>query len=135
MAPGAAAFDWPSVAASLGVGGLVRELALNLAFEKRNGDTLAFRIDGAMAHLYNKERAEALSAALATTLGQGVKLDIQTGAATGETPAQAQRRQSDARHQAAVAAIDADPHVRALKETFGARVNPAGIKAKNERKP
>ena len=130
-APSTAAFDWPSVAATLGVSGLVRELALNLAFEKRSGDTLSFRIDAAMAHLYNKERAEALGAAL----GQGVKLDIQTGVATNETPAQAQRRQSDARHQAAIAAIDADPHVRALKETFGARVNPAGIKAKNERKP
>lgn len=133
--PSTADFDWPSVAATLGVSGLVRELALNLSFEKRSGDTLAFRIDAAMAHLYNKERAEALSAALGAALGQGVKVDIQTGVATNETPAQAQRRQSDARHQAAIAAIDADPHVRALKETFGARVNPAGIKAKNERKP
>lgn len=78
----------------------------------------------------NREREAALRQALEDFHGRPVKLSIRAGAPQGETPAQEKRRQQDERQQAAVAAIENDPNVAALKSQFNARVNPGSIRPK-----
>jgi len=122
--------NWSEMVAQLRLGGLVRELANNLVIEEASGDTLKLVLNSAHASLLNRERETALREALEQQSGHTVRLAIRIGEASGETPAQERRRQQDERQQAAVSAIEQDPNVQALKQTFGARVNPASIRPK-----
>jgi DNA polymerase-3 subunit gamma/tau len=122
--------NWSAVVAQLKLGGLVRELANNSIIEEASGDALKLVLNAAHASLLNRERETALAEALAQHLGHPVRISIRVGELTGETPAQERRRQQDERQQAAVAAIEQDPNVEALKQAFGARVNPASIRPK-----
>jgi len=47
------------------------------------------------------------------------------------TPARQQARAADARQRAAEQAIEADANVRALREVFGATVQPGSVKPLN----
>jgi DNA polymerase-3 subunit gamma/tau len=55
-------------------------------------------------------------------------LTVRIGAPPVATPMQQKMRQRSEEQQAAVAAIDGDPNVRALREQFNARVNPDSIR-------
>jgi DNA polymerase-3 subunit gamma/tau len=122
--------SWAEVVPLLKLTGLARELASNTTLESRTGDTLSLILNEAHAQLLNRERETALRQALEDYHGRPVKLSIRAGAPQGETPAQEKRRQQDERQQAAVAAIENDPHVAALKSQFNARVNPGSIRPK-----
>lgn len=54
-----------------------------------------------------------------------------TGATSGIGPAQQQARQTAERRQAAVEAMEQDPVVNALRETFNARLHPDTIQPKD----
>ena len=132
-APSAASLSessWSAVVAQLKLGGLVRELANNSVIEEAADDGLKLVLNAAHASLLNRERETALREALEQHFGRALRIAIRVGEAAGETPAQERRRQEDQRQQAAVAAIEQDPNVEALKQAFGARVNPASIRPK-----
>jgi DNA polymerase-3 subunit gamma/tau len=122
--------SWAEVVPQLKLTGVARELASNTTLESRTGDTFNLILNEAHAQLLNREREAALRQALEDYHGRPVKLSIRAGAPQGETPAQEKRRQQDERQQAAVAAIENDPHVAALKSQFNARVNPGSIRPK-----
>jgi DNA polymerase-3 subunit gamma/tau len=82
------------------------------------------------AKLFNKEREEELRQALEKYYGAPVRLKMNLGRPSVETPAKERSRLQEERQQAAVQAIVEDPNVRALQEKFGARVNPASIRPK-----
>jgi len=72
---------------------------------------------------------EKLAQALSRHFGQTVRLEFQAAAAEGtETPAQAQRRASDAELADARRAFEEDPAVRNLRERFGATVLPETVR-------
>ncbi|MEW6329907.1 MAG: DNA polymerase III subunit gamma/tau [Pseudomonadota bacterium] len=128
--PGANDAKWSEVVAGLGLAGLLRELASNTTLESRGDDTLTLTLEETHAKLLNKEREEELRRALEKYYGTPIRLKMNLGRPSVETPAKERSRLQEERQQAAVQAIVDDPNVRALQEKFGARVNPASIRPK-----
>ncbi len=126
----AAVGDWPDTVAQLRLAGLMRELVSHTTLDSCSADTFSLTLDQSMGHLLNKEREAALRKALEEHLGRAVTLRMQVGVPASETPAQARSRACDERQQAATRAIEDDPNVRALEETFNARVSPGSIRPK-----
>jgi DNA polymerase-3 subunit gamma/tau len=128
--PGATDAKWSEVVARLGLAGLLRELANNTTVESHEGGTLTLTLEETHAKLVNKEREEELRQALEKYYGTPVRLKLNLGRPSVETPAKERSRLQEERQQAAVQSITDDPNVRALQEKFGARVNPASIRPK-----
>jgi DNA polymerase-3 subunit gamma/tau len=127
---GAPASKWSEVVALLGLSGLVRELANNTTLESFDNGAMVLVLEDIHGKLLNKEREAELKQALEKYYGHPVALTVRPGRPTVETPAKEKSRLQEERQQAAVQAIVEDPHVRALQESFNARVNPASIRSK-----
>jgi DNA polymerase-3 subunit gamma/tau len=127
---GTAEAKWGDVVTQLGLAGLLRELANNTTLESHGGGTITLTLEETHAKLLNKEREEELRQALEKYYGSPVRLKMNLGRPSMETPAKERSRLQEERQQAAVQAIVEDPNVRALQEKFGARVNPASIRPK-----
>jgi DNA polymerase-3 subunit gamma/tau len=69
-----------------------------------------------------------LEQALGEALGREVRLTIEVGKVESETPAARDAREADERQQAAEKSIASDPHVQALREAFGAEVEPGSVR-------
>lgn len=119
--------DWGNVLGALKLTGMLQQLAVNCAFQKRTGDTLSLLLDSSQANLRNARLEERLQQALQTYYQTPIKLVLSVGEPGGSTPAQAQAREQDERQQAAVQVIQSDANVQALVETFNARIHPDSI--------
>ena len=116
--------------AQLGLAGLMRELANNTTLGSYVDGVMTLTLEESHAKILNKEREEELRKALEKYHGAPIRLKLNLGRPSAETPAREKSRLQDERQQAAVQAIVEDPNVRALQENFGARVNPASIRPK-----
>ncbi len=121
---------WNEVVSQLGLTGLLRELANNTILESHADGVITLTLEESHAKILNKEREEELRKALEKYHGAPMRLKMNLGHPSVETPAKEKSRLQDERQQAAVQAIVEDPNVRALQEKFGARVNPASIRPK-----
>jgi DNA polymerase-3 subunit gamma/tau len=130
QSPGAPEAKWSDVVAQLGLAGLLRELASNTTLESHGGGMIVLTLEETHAKLFNKEREEELRQVLEKYYGAPIRLKMNLGRPSVETPAKERSRLQEERQQAAVQAIVEDPNVRALQEKFGARVNPASIRPK-----
>jgi DNA polymerase-3 subunit gamma/tau len=120
--------QWADIVDRLPVNGLMRELLNNTTLEYIDEKTIGLVLDEACAKLLSKERESALKQTLETHYGRPLQLTVRIGAPPVATPMQQKMRQRNEEQQAAVAAIDSDPNVRALREQFNARVNPDSIR-------
>ena len=114
---------WRDLVAGLGLSGLEGELASNTSLVEVRERRLKLALDPVYAQLTGA-RAR-LRDALTGRFGARVELDVTLGAPGHETPAAKRERDETRRWQAAVRTIREDPVVRALCETFGARVDPS----------
>ena len=119
---------WRGLVAGLRLSGLEGELASNTSLVEAQERRLKLALDPAHAQLTAPRARERLQDALAARLGIRVELDIALGAPDHETPASKRESDETRRRQAAVRAIEGDAGVRALCETFGARVDPALVR-------
>jgi DNA polymerase-3 subunit gamma/tau len=124
--------DWQGMIDAMGLAGMTRALAAHCDWGGRQGDVVRLRIDQGHQHLVNPGVKERLEASLGEYFGAAVKLTIDVGEVAAETPAQAEARTSEERQRAAEAAIESDPNITALRETFGAQVVPNSIKPIND---
>ena len=69
-----------------------------------------------------------IAQALSTYFGEPIKLEISAAAEVTNTPARLQKAAADDRMQAARASIDSDPNIRAMRDMFGATVQPDSIR-------
>ncbi len=130
QSPGTPGTKWNEIVAQLGLTGLLRELANNTTLESHADGVVSLTLEESHAKILNKEREEDLRKALEKYHGTPIRLKMNLGRPSVETPAKEKSRLQDERQQAAVQAIAEDPNVRALQEKFGARVNPASIRPK-----
>ena len=121
--------DWSAVVGQLKLNGLARELASRCGLQGVTDGVLQLAVDAPFAHLLNKEREALLKQALAQHYGRPVALKISVAKPRTETPAEQQAREQNHRFEAAAEAITSDPNVRALQETFNARVNPGSVRS------
>ena len=97
----------------------------------RDRDVVKLRLDPSGEVFRRPQLEQKLAQALSTHFGAPVRLDITLSAAAEETPARQQAQAADERLRAAEQAIESDANVRALRETFGARVLPGSVKPLN----
>jgi DNA polymerase-3 subunit gamma/tau len=117
---------------SLNLKGLVRMLASNCAFDRRDGHALHFVLDARAESYLTRARRDELAKALSESLGTGVQVEIAVGRPeTAPTPIQAASAREDQRLEAAKRELESDPNVQTLKSVFGAEIKPDSIKPLN----
>ncbi len=119
--------EWGQILEALRLSGLLREMASHCVLEGRDAQHLRLVLDAAHAHLLSKQREQQLEQALQRHFGVELKLEISAATPKEETPAARQARQQSERLAAAVEAIESDNGVKALQETFNARIIPETI--------
>ncbi len=115
---------WRDLVEGLGLSGLAGELALNSILVGSDAHRLTIELDPAHAALNATGAREGLRRALAARFGDSIELEVVLNSPAAETPAAGRARDEASRRQAAIRAIEEDPRVRTLCETFGTSVDP-----------
>src|SRR5215468_5206931 len=120
---------WAAIIAQLELSGAARQLATHCVFLGRTGALIRLGLDPRHQLVRTMATEEKLAQALSRHFGSTVRLEFQAGASPGaETPAQAQRRASEAELTAARRAFEEDAGVKGLRERFGATVLPDTVR-------
>jgi DNA polymerase-3 subunit gamma/tau len=120
--------EWSQILAALNLQGPARQLAAHCAWVGRQAGRVQLRLDVLGEPFRRPGPEEKLVQALSAYFGEPIKLEIQTGAALHDTPARQHQAAAEDRMQAARTAIDNDPNVTALRDMFGATVQPESIR-------
>ena len=120
---------WAEIVAQLELSGAARQLASHCAFIGRQGALVRLGLDPRHQLVRTTATEEKLAQALGRYFGASVRLEFQSPGEQGaETPAQAQRRASEAELAAARRAFEQDAGVKELRERFGATVLPETVR-------
>lgn len=119
---------WKEVFDALNLKGMVAELASNCEIRQWQENAIILVLSEQHAQLYNPNFEQRLADILSEFLGRKINLKIEVGEPVKETPAREMARQADERQQAAVKSIEEDQIVQALKEKFGAEIQPDSIR-------
>jgi len=124
-----ASSDWREIVNALGLGGLVKQLAINCTLHNRDGSNITLNIEGGHSNLINPKAKQRLQQALGEYFNVEANLDIKVVAQVGgESPAQSTQRETVQRQQQAVESINEDSFAQALKENFNAEIIPGSVK-------
>jgi len=125
----AASNDWREVVNGLGLGGLVKQLAINCTMKQRDGCNIELQIESGHSNLLNPKAKQRLQQALGEYFNIEAQLEISiVNQIENESPAQSARRETDQRQQQAVEAINEDGFTQSLKDNFGAEIIPGSVK-------
>ncbi|MDZ7643820.1 MAG: DNA polymerase III subunit gamma/tau C-terminal domain-containing protein [Woeseiaceae bacterium] len=113
----------------------MRLLASNCAYVRRDGNVVRLSLDQRSESLLTRRRQDALAEALSGHFGETLRVDIEVGEQTEETPLQAEARAADEKLAAARESLEADPNVQALQDMFGATLNADSIEIVNGNNP
>ena len=116
------AAGWAQLLAGLDLQGAARQLASHCMLLRREGALVHLALDPRSAHVRTRAQEEKLAAALSRHYGEPVRLAIEVREPLAETPAQAAERAIQQQASTALAALEADPTVRALRERFDATI-------------
>ena len=120
---------WAEIVAQLELSGAARQLASHCVFIGRQGALVRLGLDPRHQLVRTTATEEKLAQALGRYFGASVRLEFQAPGAPGaETPAQSQRRASEAELAAARRAFEEDAGVKGLRERFGATVLPETVR-------
>ncbi|MBE9568446.1 MAG: hypothetical protein IMF14_07095, partial [Proteobacteria bacterium] len=124
-----ASSDWREVVNALGLGGLVKQLAINCTMKQRDGCNIVLQIETGHSNLINAKAKQRLQQALGEYFNIDAQLHIEVaGQIKSESPAQTIKRETVQRQQQAEQSIDEDSFTRSLKETFNAEIIPGSVK-------
>ncbi len=121
-------FIWENVVRTLPLSGVAKQLAFNSAFAGRKGDTITLMVQQAHAHMASRAVVEKLQAAVQSQLNEPVKINLSVGDSKADTAAKRDARDQTDRMRLATEAIEADPAVQSIKQTFGAELDPKSIR-------
>ena len=120
--------SWPELIEQLGLTGMARMLAQHCELVARDASRVELKIAQAHQHLLDKPYQERLKAVLEEHAGHSLRLSIIIADAAGSSPAAIAEREKQHKQAEAIAAIEQDPFVRELVESFDARVIESSIK-------
>jgi DNA polymerase-3 subunit gamma/tau len=125
--------DWSAIVAGLGLQGPAGQLAAHCVLVGRVKDLVRLRLDPAGDAFNRPQLVQKLTQALSQHYGEPVRVEIGLGdaSASDATPARQQAQAADERMKAAEQAIEGDPAVRAMRDVFGATVQPGSVKPLN----
>ena len=119
--------DWARIVAQLNLQGPVSQLAAHCSLVGKDGARIRLLLDEAGEPFRRPTLEDKLTQALSAHFGGAIKLEIEVGAST-DTPARRQHAEAQDKIQAARAAIDSDPTVQAMRDIYGATVQPESVK-------
>ncbi len=125
-----ASSEWPEIIRAINISGRTKELANNCVLDSIDGNTCRLLLDPKFQQVGTKAE-ENLKAALEKYYGKSLKLVISTQATPQMTPALEIQQARENQQQNAVDAINTDPNINSLKESFGARIMPGSIEPIN----
>ena len=127
------ASDWPAVVAAMALQGPAGQLAAHCVLVERVKDLVKLRLDRAGEVFHRAQLVQKLTQALSQHYGEPVRLEISVADTDRiePTPARQQAQAADERLKAAEQAIDSDPPVLAMRDIFGATVQPGSVKPLN----
>jgi DNA polymerase-3 subunit gamma/tau len=108
--------------------GMVRQLASHCTLLGKQGNKLQLTLDPAGEHFRTSAIEEKLTQALSAYYGEPVRLEISIGGEAVDTPARQQMAAASDRMQNARTSIENDPNVRAMRDMFGATVQPDSVR-------
>ena len=114
--------EWGALVEQLKLTGITKQVAMNCALIERQGNDFRLALEPGHAQLFNKSIEDRLKAALEQQLGAPVGLRFQVGGTVEETPARQRFQQQAERQQVLAEQVTQDPHVRDMRETFGAQI-------------
>ena len=120
--------DWRAVVGQLGLQGAARQLATHLKFSELDGEVLRLTLDARGQAMHTRQLEDRVAQAVSRLLGRSVRLELEIGQGAIDTPARAAEREQQSRLEQARHALENDPTVKALKDRFGAVVQPDSIK-------
>ncbi len=119
--------DWPDLLSRLDLQGAARQLAGNCQLLGRDGNHFRFLLDARARSMQTRQQEERLIQALGRLVGAPVTIEIELGG-VHDTPARREEQARDERQEQARAALESDPKVQALRDRFGAVLQPDSIK-------
>jgi DNA polymerase-3 subunit gamma/tau len=125
------ASNWPAVVEAANLSGMVRQFALNCVPATFEHGVLALKLDQATADRRTRPIEDKLLLGLSKYLGRDIRLTFETAQSALATPARQRLQQEQDKVFRAVAAFEADPAVKGLRERFGADVDAASVKPGN----
>jgi DNA polymerase-3 subunit gamma/tau len=120
--------EWAQIVTQLELAGAARQLASHCVFLGRQGAVVRLALDPRNQLVRTPAQEDKLAQALSRYFGAAVRLEFQGAVAGVETPAQAQRRASEAELAAARRSFESEPGVQGLRERFGATVLPDSVR-------
>ncbi len=129
--PAAADASWEDTVAALGLKGMGRELAQNCVLLERSDTLVRLALDRNKAHLLTDRLRGTLEKALAAHYGASLKLKVELSEQAGPSPAARKAEEVASRESELRKTIEGDPHVNALRETFGAEVLPDTLRSED----
>ena len=124
--------SWEEILAQLPLTGITRQLAHHCSLVARHEGRVELRLASQHESLLSDAALAKLGAALGEYWGRPVKVHVQIDEAAPDSPAARARREARARQLAAEAAIESDPVVKGLKETFEADLVPGSIQPEQD---
>lgn len=122
--------NWEQMVATLGLGGLARQLAQNCLLKEHNGNRVVLEIAAKSSTLLNARCEKQIADALSSQLGGEVKLSIVTAQSTQlDTPAARAEQRADQARTEAVNVIQNDVEFQSLVTTFDGQVVEGSIQA------
>jgi DNA polymerase-3 subunit gamma/tau len=125
----AAAAEWETMIQKMGLSGRIRELAAQCAFLGIEDGRFRLLLAPEHENLRSASAESRLEEAIRRGFGEGLKLLLTVGELGGAvTPAGERDRRAREDQAAAVAAIEGDPNVQALRERFDATVDDVSVR-------
>lgn len=120
--------DWNGLIDALNLKGVTRQLALNCAFERREGNVVHLKLAAAHEQMLTRSLHERLEKSLSRFYREELKVKIDIGHVDTETPAQKESRRQEERMGSARATMQGDPNVQAIQEMFDATLDGDSIR-------
>ncbi len=121
------AMTWQEMIGAMKLESITKQLAQHCQLGEGDETSVTLLLNDGHSNLLTAMRQNKLQTALQSFYNKPIKLNIQITTSVLNTPAAKITQDSEARQQAAVTEIHADPIVQALQETFDARINTGSI--------
>lgn len=120
--------SWPELVKQLKLIGMAKMLAHHSEAKLLTHNAIELLIPEAHKHLLDKKYQQAIQTAVNTYFSRPVKLSFSIGSITGMTPVTLQQLENEQKQAHAIAAIEKDPIVQDLVDSFDAKIIESSIK-------
>ena len=119
--------SWEAIVGALGLIGMTGQLARNCAMTQLTAEEIELSLPKAQERLLEGAHHGKLKAALQQRFGETFRVTFKVVSGDVHTPAVVEKREQNERQAQAIAAIENDPFVKELQESFGGNLKKSSI--------